>query len=68
MKKFSFDPKRGCLYHPCGFLTSWFRRDEKGEWVATEWACDLSPAVETYIMRSLSSGKLQNEEWEFTAP
>lgn len=31
-----FDSSNGCLFHPCGFLTSWFRRDAIKGWVMHE--------------------------------
>jgi hypothetical protein len=38
-----FDTSNGCLFHPCGFLTSWFRRDDKLKWVMHEPAAVCYP-------------------------
>lgn len=38
-EKWFFHFENGCLEHPCGLLTSWFRFDEeKNKWVVLELA------------------------------
>jgi len=38
-----FDTSNGCLHHPCGFLTSWFRRESEGNWTLLEAATTVLP-------------------------
>ena len=38
-----FDTSNGCLFHPCGFLTSWFRRESETNWSLTEAATTILP-------------------------
>lgn len=40
----NFSTETGCLSHPGGHLTSWFRRDGDG-WKPLEWACWIQPAT-----------------------
>lgn len=53
---FSFDTRNGCLSHPGGHLTSWFRWDTGLQgWKVTEWATYLSPDVSGAICNALQS-------------
>lgn len=49
---FNFETGNGCLHHPGGYLTSWFREDSKG-WHVTEWACYVPPETSIKICEML---------------
>lgn len=53
MNDFEFDSNTGCLYHPCGCLTSWFVLKE-GRWEVKEWACDLPPKLSRQIVDAIN--------------
>ena len=46
----TFHSETGQYCHPCGYLTSYFRKT-KGTWLVTEWAADFSPEEQTRIVK-----------------
>lgn len=50
---FVFNTNNGCLTHPGGHLTSWFRREEN-RFVPLEWASPLHPDTSRRICKWLA--------------
>lgn len=51
---FTFDTRNGCLQHPGGHLTSWFRKEGEG-FSVLEWATYLSPEMSSRICNLLAN-------------
>ena len=49
----NFNTENGCLSHPGGYLTSWFRKDGNG-WKPLEWASWVNPEISEAICHLLT--------------
>lgn len=54
LEDWRFDEETGTLEHPCGCLTSSFRREGRG-WVVLGWAAALDPVTERALVRKVNS-------------